>query len=121
MWSVKCLPNPGSARIDSRSASVAGLDARITVNSREPLVMGPIVYPREDGFFCRVNRWRLPRFHGDERGAHHFAFDGAAADVDGDLLAVVDPRGGVDQCQPDADLQCRRKRSRGGYPYRGVP
>src|ERR1700758_4758577 len=106
MWSVKYLPKPGLARIDSRCASVAGLAARLTVNSREPLVMGPIVYPLCEGIFATRTPWRLTRFHGDEWRAHHFAFDGAAADVDGDVPAVVDSRVGVEQCQPDADLQC---------------
>src|SRR4051812_6919945 len=119
MWSVKYLPKPGSARIASRSLSVAGLAARETVNSGESLVMGPILYPRANGFL--PSERALTRFHGDERRAHDLAFGGAAAHVDGDLLTVIDSRVGVDQRQSDADLQCRRECPGRGEPDRALP
>src|ERR1700742_3062370 len=119
MWSVKYLPNPGSRKIDSRSASVAGVDERETVNSSEPVVMAPIVSGRANAFLPRA-AGRLAGFQFDERRAHHFALGSAAADVDGDVLAILDSGIGVDQRQRDADLQRRREGSRGGDPDGGV-
>src|SRR6516162_6347925 len=105
MWSVKYVPKPGSARTDSRSASVAGFAERETVNSSEPLVMSRLYLRLRLGFSREP--WRLARFHRDERRPDDLAFDGPAAQVDSDLPSVVDSRVGVDQRQPDADLQRR--------------
>src|ERR1700742_1439153 len=104
MWSVKYLPNPGSRKIDSRSASVAGFAARETMNSSEPVVMAPIVSGRAKGFL-RSAGTRLPGFQIDEGRTHDFDRGGPPPDVDRVSLAVLDSRVGVDQRQRDAGLQ----------------
>jgi hypothetical protein len=44
---------------------------------------------------------RLTRLQLDKRRTHHFTLDRATPDVDGDLLAILDPGVGVDQRKCD--------------------
>src|SRR3984957_10475945 len=108
MWSVWYFPKPGSARIACRASSLAGFAVGDTVNSRTSLVIR------------RLYNRALSSFWIDERWAYHFAFDTAAADVDSDVLAILDTRVDIDQRQRDTDFQRRRKRARRGDPDRGV-
>src|SRR6202044_165145 len=108
MWSVWYFPKPGSATIAWRASSLAGFAVGDTVNSRTSLVIR------------RLYNRALSSFWIDERWANHFAFDAAAADVDSDVLAILDTRVDIDQRQRDTDFQRRRKRARRGNPNRGV-
>ena len=58
---------------------------RETVNSRTPLVI------------MRLYNRALSGFWIDERWTHYFTFNPAAPNIDGDMLAVLDPRMRVDQ------------------------
>src|SRR6478752_2483059 len=109
MWSVWNCPNGGSLRIDARTSSLTGFALRSTVNSRGPSVMQRL-YIRS-----------LPGFCLDERRFDNLTFEGAAADVDRDPLAVGDGVDvGVDQCQRNADFQSRRKGSRCRHTDPGI-
>src|ERR1017187_6816444 len=101
------MPKPGSERIAARASSLAGFSVGDTVNSRTSLVIR------------RLYIWALAGFWIDERWAHHFAFDAAATDGDGDVLTVLDARLDIDQRQRDTDFQRRGKRARRGDPDRG--
>src|SRR5277367_6431149 len=91
-----------------RASSLAGFAVRDTVNSRTSLVIR------------RLYSRALSSFWIDERWAHDFAFDAAAADVDSDVLAVLDTRVHIDQRQRDTDFQRWRIRARRGDPNCGV-
>src|SRR6185312_13965256 len=108
MWSVWNLPNGGSLRIDARTSSLTGFALRSTANSRGPSVMQRL-YIRS-----------LPGFCLDERRFDNLTFEGAAANVHRDRLAVGNILVNIDQRQRDADFQSRRKGSRCRHADRGV-
>src|SRR5699024_2325489 len=125
MWSVKCCPNPGEARISARLAGEAGFGFMVREN---------MLTPR------RCHRWRgygrsgdrgshhhrcgsenrtadtrtpdrrgsiylmtsLSHVRGYERGFRHAHGDRTAPDDDGDLVTVGDPGVGIDERQGDA-------------------
>src|SRR5690242_2395618 len=103
MWSVWYLPKPGLARIESRTASVAGFALAETVNSRWPLVMQRLYRPVASAFLRGSGSSAGVR--GDERWIDHFAFDGTATHVHTHPLPVGDVGGGVDERQRDTDFQ----------------
>src|ERR1700712_1840966 len=102
MWSVWNRPNPGSRRMSAPTSSLANDVLRASVNSRGPSVIRQL-YNRPLASF-RLHEW----------GLDHLALDGAAPDVDGDGLAVLDSGVRVDHGQRNTDFQCRRERSRCG-------